>query len=148
MWQIKKFNELTIDELYSIMRLRVKTFVVEQNRIYQELDNQDQSALHLFNLDENGEIVAYARIFLVDNNQKVSFGRVVTSDKVRGQGFGGKLLDQIMEAIQKFFPNKEIVIEAQVQVQDFYKRVGFKSVGEPFIYNLTPHVKMIHEGLK
>lgn len=148
MWQVKKFNELTINELYQILYLRVKTFVVDQNRIYQEVDNKDQKAIHIFKQDETGEVVAYARVFLIDNDEKVSFGRVVTSDKVRGQGLGGKLLDQIMESIKKFFPNKELVIEAQVQVQGFYERVGFESIGEPFIYKSTPHIKMIHQGLK
>ena len=148
MWNVKKFNELTINELYQILYLRVKTFVVDQERIYQEVDNKDQKAFHIFKQDKNGEVVAYARIFLVDNNKKVSFGRVVTSDKVRGQGLGGKLLDQIMESIRDFFPNKEIVIEAQIQVQGFYERVNFKSIGDPFIYKSTPHIKMIHQGLK
>ncbi|WP_267202690.1 GNAT family N-acetyltransferase [Limosilactobacillus kribbianus] len=119
--------------------------MVDQQRIYQDPDGRDQNAVHVFYRDDEGEIVAYARIFLKDN--MVSFGRVVTSNKVRGQGLGGQLLDKIMQTIQQEFPGRKIEIEAQVQVEDFYKRVGFVSEGELFIYKTTPHIKMVHEAL-
>ncbi len=145
MWETKRFNELTVTDLYQILALRAQIFVVDQQRIYQDPDGQDQEAIHIFNRDEDGHIVAYARIFLKDD--LVSFGRVATSAKVRGQGFGGQLLDKIMQTIQQEFPDRKIEIEAQVQVEDFYKRVGFVSEGEPFIYKTTPHIKMVHEAM-
>lgn len=145
MWQTKRFNKLTVTDLYQILALRAQIFVVDQKRIYQDPDGQDQKAIHIFNRDDDGDVVAYARVFLKGN--EVSFGRVVTSNKVRGQGLGGQLLDKIMQTIQQEFPNKSIEIEAQVQVEDFYKRVGFVSEGEPFIYKTTPHIKMVHEAM-
>lgn len=145
MWQTKRFNKLTVTDLYQILALRTQIFVVDQKRIYQDPDGQEQKAIHIFNRDEDGDVVAYARVFL--NGNEVSFGRVVTSNKVRGQGLGGQLLDKIMQTIQQEFPNKSIEIEAQVQVEDFYKRVGFVSEGEPFIYKTTPHIKMVHEAM-
>lgn len=145
MWETKRFNKLTVTDLYQILALRAQIFVVDQQRIYQDPDGHDQKAIHIFNRDEDGDIVAYARVFLKGN--EVSFGRVVTSNKVRGQGLGGQLLDKIMQTIQQEFPNKSIEIEAQVQVEDFYKRVGFVSEGEPFIYKTTPHIKMVHEAM-
>lgn len=51
MWQIKRFNELTVNELYRILYLRTATFVVDQKRIYQEVDNRDQQAIHIFKID-------------------------------------------------------------------------------------------------
>lgn len=146
MWQVKKFNELTVSELYQIMVLRAKVFVVDQKRIYQDPDNRDQQAIHIFKHDQDGQIVAYARVFLIEA-QTVTFGRVVTSNKVRGQGVGGQLLDKIMEVIQKNYPGKLVEIEAQEQVQGFYERAGFVSDGEPFIYKSTPHIKMVHQPL-
>lgn len=79
--------------------------------------------------------------------QTVTFGRVVTSNKVRGQGVGGQLLTKIMEVIRENFPGKLIEIEAQKQVQGFYERADFVSDGEPFIYKSTPHIKMVHQPL-
>ncbi|MBC8743751.1 GNAT family N-acetyltransferase [Lactobacillus sp. Marseille-P7033] len=145
MWEIKRFNELTVTDLYQLLALRAQIFVVDQQRIYQDPDGRDQNAIHIFNRDEKGDVVAYARVFLKDN--LVSFGRVATSAKVRGQGLGGQLLDKIMQTIQQKFPGKPIKIEAQVQVEDFYKRVGFVSEGEPFIYKSTPHIKMVHGAM-
>lgn len=148
MWQIKTFDELTVNELYRILYLRTATFVVDQKRIYQEVDNRDQKAIHIFDLDASGRILAYARVFPINHGQAVSFGRVVTSKKVRGQGVGGQLLKRIMQVIRKYYPNKKISIESQVQVQGFYRQAGFKSEGKAFIYKSTPHIKMVHAPLK
>lgn len=70
--------------------------MIAQKRIYQEIDGRDLRALHIFKTGQNGKIVAYARVFLLDDGQTVSFGRVVTSKAVRGQGVGGQLLNQVM----------------------------------------------------
>lgn len=146
MWEVKKFDELTVPELYQIMVLRARVFVVDQKRIYQDPDNRDQQAIHIFKYDQDGEVVAYARVFSTDE-RTVTFGRVVTSNKVRGQGVGGQLLDKIMQVIKREFPGKSIGIEAQEQVQGFYERAGFVSEGKPFIYKSTPHIKMVHQPL-
>lgn len=143
---MKKFNELTTEEFYQIMYLRTATFVVEQQRIYQEVDANDRRAIHIFKEGSNGEVVAYARIFLI-NQETVTFGRVVTSKKIRGQGIGRELLKQIMQAITNDFPNKTIAIEAQVQVQGYYEKAGFVAKGTPFIFESTPHIKMVHQAL-
>lgn len=147
MWEIKRFAQLSTAELYNILYLRTKIFVVDQKRIYQEVDGRDPHAIHIFDLTAGGKILAYARIFLIDHGQTVSFGRVVTSPQVRGQGLGGQLLDKVMATIKREYPNKPIAIESQVQVQGFYQRVGFISQGQPFIYKSTPHIKMVHPPL-
>ena len=58
----KKFYELNNKELYQILRLRSEVFVVEQDCVYQDLDNKDQISIHIFQ-KEKDEIVAYTRIF-------------------------------------------------------------------------------------
>lgn len=146
MWEVKSWQELTPTEIYQILDLRVSTFVVEQMRIYHEIDRHDLEALHVF-LQQNNKVVAYARIFLTKDKTKITFGRVVISQVVRGKGLGAQLLEQIMNTIRERFPGKPIEIEAQVQVQDFYKQVGFRTVGSQFIFESTPHIKMVHNGL-
>ena len=59
---VKKFSELSIEELYQILRLRSEVFVVEQNCVYQDLDNKDQISVHIF-IKEKNEIVAYTSSF-------------------------------------------------------------------------------------
>lgn len=45
---IKAFNELTNEELFEIYKLRVSVFVVEQNCAYQEVDDADKAAYHIY----------------------------------------------------------------------------------------------------
>lgn len=147
MWHLKKFDELTNDEIWAIMHFRVGIFVVEQNRLYQEVDANDKRALHLFKEDDQGNIIAYARIFTIDNGRQVTFGRVGISKQYRGQGIGAELLTHIMTTIQKHFPGLPITIEAQEQVQGYYRKADFHTEGNTFIYQHTPHIKMVHAPL-
>ena len=73
---IKAFDELTIHELYQILRLRSEVFVVEQDCVYQDVDNKDQKALHVIGL-KGDEVVAYTRIFKPgDYFDNVSIGKI------------------------------------------------------------------------
>lgn len=142
MWKIKKMNELNAEEFYQLLKLRIDTFVVEQKRIYHELDKNDPEAFHVFfQSDDSNEVLAYARVFYEDNY--VTFGRVVTSTKVRGSGLGSKLMEHILTLCEKEWPEQPIQIEAQEQVVGFYEKYDFSVTGEPFIFERTPHVEMV-----
>lgn len=141
MWQIKKINEWSSLDLYHLLKLRIDTFFVEQTRIYHELDDNDLIAYHLYYQDKtNSDVLAYARVFEVDDH--VTFGRVVITKKLRGTGMGKQLIERILSLCQEKWPNKEIIIEAQIQVTGFYKKFGFKQSSKPFIFNNTTHVEM------
>ncbi len=144
LWNIKSFSELTPLELYAIYELRVKTFVVEQKRVYQEVDQIDLNAVHIFKTI-NHKIVAYARVFKED--QHLSFGRVVVDRQLRGQHVGTELMTHILNIAKTRFTGLNIQIEAQIQVQDFYKRFGFATSGTPFIFHHTEHIKMLKSAL-
>ncbi len=60
-WQCKKFSELSVEELYQILRLRNEVFVVEQNCPYQDCDEKDQVSYHLCGWQHH-ELKAYTRI--------------------------------------------------------------------------------------
>lgn len=139
MWEAKTFQELNTRELYDLMNLRVKTFVAEQKRIYQEIDENDLHSIHLFKY-KNNQMIAYARIFI--ENEHVTFGRVVTAKSNRGTGLGSDLIEEVLKVIDKKYPHKEIIIEAQTYVEKFYEKFGFKSIGDVFLFNHTPHIKM------
>lgn len=139
MWETKTFAELSTKELYEILYLRTKIFVVAQERIYQEVDEHDLEAIHVFKMIDD-KIVAYARVF--KQNDKVTFGRVVTDPEFRGQGLGKELMTHVLDVIQTDFAKQAIEIEAQVQVQDFYRKFNFQSEGDVFLFNHTPHIKM------
>jgi len=73
------------------------------------------------------------------------FGRIVIAQFARGQGLGGKLIREILQLCAEKWPGKEIEIEAQGQVAALYEKYGFKSVGQPFIFESTPHITMIYK---
>lgn len=140
MWINKQLNDLTAKEFFAMAQLRIDTFVVEQQRNYHDLDDIDLNAFHLAYL-ENGRCLAYARIF--ENGATLHFGRVATALSVRGEGYGGKLIRQILAFCNQKWPGRTIEIEAQEQVVGLYEKYGFESVGELFILEGTPHQKMI-----
>ena len=143
MWSRKKLTELNPIEFYQILKLRIDTFVVEQERIYHELDEKDLEAVHVYHTNKQGEIDAYARVF--EEGEQLVFGRVVTAQSARGQGLGGQLIREILQLCAKKWPGKEIEIEAQEQVAALYEKFGFKVVGHPFIFESTPHITMIYK---
>ena len=140
---IKQFYELTLDELYKILKVRTSIFVVEQNCPYQELDDLDQNSYHIY-LEEDNQIIAYARVIPKDNPfHEVSIGRVLVTN--RRHGYGTKIVQKAIEvAIEKYHAEK-IVIEAQTYVKKMYENVGFKQISMPFLEDGIEHVKMIYE---
>ena len=144
MWWKKNLSELDVIEFYQILKLRIDTFVVEQERIYHELDAKDLEAVHVFHTNKDGEIEAYARVF--EEGEHLVFGRVVTAKSSRGQGLGGKLIREILQLCSEKWAGKEIKIEAQEQVVGLYKKYGFEEVGRSFIFESTPHVTMVYKA--
>ncbi|WP_127068743.1 MULTISPECIES: GNAT family N-acetyltransferase [unclassified Veillonella] len=143
MWKITKLHELSPLELFEIFRLRVDTFVVEQNRVYHECDDVDLKAAHVLYWNEKtNQVDAYARIF--EENGIIVFGRVVTRHSTRGLGMGRQLVQHIMNYIHEHWNGKNVAIEAQEQVVGLYEKFGFKTEGESFIHEGTPHVKMVY----
>lgn len=142
---IKTFNQLTTEELYQILRLRSEVFVVEQDCVYQDVDNKDQKALHIIGT-KNGEIVAYTRIFKPgDYFNNVSIGRVVVSQDQRKYGLGKQIMQASLAAIDQRFPNQPIEISAQSYLLKFYTELGFKVTGEEYLEDGIPHRRMLKE---
>lgn len=140
---IKTFDQLTTEELYQILRLRSEVFVVEQDCVYQDVDNKDQKALHIIGT-KNGEIVAYTRIFKPgDYFNNVSIGRVVVSQDQRKYGLGKRIMQASLAAIDQRFPNQPIEISAQSYLLKFYTELGFKVTGEEYLEDGIPHRRML-----
>lgn len=141
-WNIKSFNELTTKELYKIITARVEVFVVEQDTPYQDLDNYDQKALHIW-AEQDGELLAYCRIF--DKGIKyseASIGRVLTTTNARQKGFGKELISIAIENIEKLYKTSEIRISAQDYLIKFYSDFGFVDTGKKYLEDNLPHTEM------
>lgn len=139
----KSFHDLSPTELYEILKLRSEVFVVEQNCIFQDMDDKDQKAQHLMGFYEN-ELVAYTRLY--DRNQyyqEASIGRVVVSPRHRNLNFGHDLIKKSIETIDRLFGVTNIRIGAQCYLQKFYESHGFIIDGATYMEDGIPHVEMI-----
>ena len=143
---IKKFQELTVDETYNILKLRSEVFVVEQNCVYQDLDGKDDRAMHLFYKEEN-EMIAYTRIFQKGDYypENPSIGRVVVSKKERGKEIGKSIMKESILYIKNNYNSKIIELSAQKYLDKFYKELGFYRVGEDYLEDGIPHQRMLYD---
>lgn len=141
----KTYGELSLDELYGILKLRAEVFVVEQDCPYQDLDGNDRRAVHVFAV-QDGEIVACLRIFLKDDGN-ATIGRVVTSQKARGTGLGKRLMLEGVNCARNLYPGLNCVIHAQCYAIGFYEKCGFIVCSEEFLEDGIPHKEMMMQLL-
>ena len=136
----KLFRELTVDELYELLRVRAEVFVVEQDCVYQDMDGDDQVSVHLW-LTEGDKVVALCRVCPAGTHMEaVSIGRVITTE--RGKGYGKRIMLEGIKVAQEHFNAKRIDIEAQEYARGFYEQVGFRQSSEPFMLDGIPHIRM------
>ncbi|MBD5233638.1 MAG: GNAT family N-acetyltransferase [Bacteroidales bacterium] len=139
--QIKRFEELTIAELYEILRCRAEVFIVEQESIYQDIDELDKHSTHLY-IEDNGKIKAYLRV--IDPGVKFaagSIGRVLVMKEYRGQGLARPIMAKAIEIASS--KADTIEIEAQSYLLEFYKSLGFIPISEEFILEGRAHISMM-----
>jgi ElaA protein len=142
-FHIKYFSELNTIELYQILQLRAEVFVVEQDCVYQDVDDKDQKALHVFCF-KNEKIVAYTRIFKPgDYFKNASIGRVVVVASERKYGFGHDVIKASILAIKNHFKEDIITISAQVYLKKFYESHGFHQIGKDYLEDGIPHIEML-----
>ena len=143
LWWVYSFDELSKEELYEILRLRQEVFVVEQDCKYVDADCLDFSAYHLIAKNNEKEIIGYLRI--IPLNKEFAFpsiGRVLVTSENRDMGLGKLLVRKGIEFAFKKFPFEEIHISAQKYLLNFYLDLGFEILGEEYLEDGIPHIKM------
>jgi len=134
-WQ--RFEQLSADALYEILRFRQSIFVVEQGSPYPDLDGLDQSAWHFLARAEN-ELAGYLRLL----QTPVRIGRVAVARHLRRRGLGRKLMEAALLFCREHYRGRPVVLTAQAHLVAFYRSFGFETTGEPFDdFGLT-HVDM------
>ena len=137
---IKAFNELTNEELFEIYKLRVSVFVVEQNCAYQEVDDADKVAYHIYFRDEDG-IEGYLRVLPQGITfEDASIGRVIAVK--RRCGIGSRILSEGIRVAKEKFGAMRITIEAQVYARELYEKAGFVQNSDEFLEDGIPHIRM------
>lgn len=144
-WKIIPFSELTLEQLYAILKLRAEVFVIEQNCIYEDYDDKDQKCHHVLGIDEEtNELVAYSRLVPPGISfEEASIGRVLTNRKYRKNKFGIALMNQNIAFMQTLYPNQNIRIGAQTYLLKFYESFGFVAQDEPYDEDGIEHIEML-----
>ncbi len=141
---VKRYGELTRDELYDIIRLRIAVFVVEQRCPYMELDGRDREAVHVW-LEDGDGIAAYLRV--LDRRAEtghLAIGRVISVRRRRGTG--SRLMREGIRIAEEYFGAGSISLEAQVYAKPFYEKAGFRQASGEFMEDGIPHILMIRDG--
>lgn len=144
-FELLAFKELTTTELYAIIALRERVFVVEQNCPYLDADGKDFDSFHLiYKLGEH--IMAYCRIVPPGIAYSTwSIGRVVVHPEMRGKGLGKKTMEKAIEWLAQNEGNTSIILSAQSYLKKFYEELGFESTGDFYLEDGIPHMKMIRD---
>ncbi|MBP9848127.1 MAG: GNAT family N-acetyltransferase [Flavobacterium sp.] len=147
-FKIKRFNELSTQELYEILQVRSEVFVVEQNCVYQDVDGKDQKAIHVLGYYQE-DLAAYCRLFTAgDYFDQASIGRVLVSPKHRDKKLGHELMQTAIKAVENEFGQTKITISAQLYLQKFYESHGFVQTSETYLEDDIPHIEMRYFGIK
>ena len=146
-WVINDWQTLKKSDLYQIIQLRNRVFVVEQNCVYQDADGNDQKAYHLF-AKQDDKLFAYARIFKSgDYFDNASIGRVVVAPEFRKQHLGKKLMQKAIDFILNDLQENSIEISAQTYLIKFYKDLGFVPFGNEYLEDNLPHIRMLKNDI-
>jgi len=138
----KHFTELTLEELYDILRLRAEIFVVEQDCVYNDLDDLDKDAIHQF-LKKDDEIVVYSRLLKPGTRfPDCSIGRVVVKQSERGTGLGIKMMEEAKTYMISQWNTSQIKVSAQKYLRRFYEDLGFVVVTDEYLEDGIPHFGM------
>ena len=144
MFKIKHFNELSIDELYEIVKARYEVFACEQ-KIFSEndFDDIDKNCYHVF-LQKNNEVVAYSRILPkeISSYNDISIGRVLVIPKYRRSGLAKKMMNFCIDFIKTDLNESNITLSAQEYIKDLYLQCGFTPISDVYDEVGIPHIKM------
>jgi len=143
-FEIKKFSELSTEELYKILKARIDVFVVEQNCPYEECDGKDYESYHLF-YRKNDKIIAYLRVIPAGiSYSEPSIGRVLVDKDHRRRGIAGEMMEKAIDFLENDIEADSIRLSAQKYLLNFYEELGFVKVSEEYLEDGIPHIEMLY----
>ena len=136
------FESISKEELYDVLSLRQRVFIIEQDCFYEDLDYSDQDAIHLL-LYKDNKLIGYSRVFQPGiKYDAASIGRIVIDLYYRGRGYGKSITQEAIQFLKNNFPGSDISISAQYRLVNFYKDLGFEIEGEVYLEDNIDHIKM------
>lgn len=140
--RVASFDELTSREAYDLWRLRQQVFIVEQQSPYPDLDGRDLEPATRHVLAHDGDdLIACLRV--LDDGTHARIGRVVVTPAARGRGIARDLMAAAMAEVG----DREIRLDAQVDLTGFYTGYGFEISGPEFVEDGVAHRPMVRQAL-
>lgn len=141
-WQWLSWAELDTRALYALLQLRAEVFVVEQDCVYQDLDDRDAHAWHLLGW-QDGRLVACARVLPPGQAYDcAALGRVITGARIRGKGLGRPMMRRVMRCAWDQLGHGDLKLSGQAHLAPFYSSLGFQVCGDGYLEDGIPHVPM------
>ena len=142
------FDTISKEELYDVLSLRQRVFIIEQDCFYEDLDYSDQVANHLL-LYKGNKLIGYSRVFPPGiKYDAASIGRIVTDLDYRGKGYGRSITQESIRFLKNNYPGSDITISAQYRLVNFYEDLSFKREGDVYLEDDIDHIKMTLEANK
>ena len=138
---IKPFDDLRLIDLYDVLKLREEVFVIEQNCIYQDIDDKDLNSIICYIKDESKKVISTLRI--IPYKDYIVLGRICTKKQYRNKHISESLITDSIDYIKENFNIDKIVIEAQSYAVTYYQRFGFEKIDNEFLMDGIKHQKMI-----
>ena len=135
------YTDLTKNQFFELLKLRISVFVVEQNCPYQELDDLDLIADHFLGFLD-GQLISLGRVYKDANT--VFIGWIAVKSNFRKNGYARELMEYILKEVKTKFPDLAIELSAQEYLISFYISLGFISCGETYLEDGIPHIKMVY----
>jgi len=141
--EAKRFDALSLSELYEILAQRSHVFVVEQASIYLDIDGLDPVATHFIARDGEDRLLGYLRTLPPGSKfPQATLGRVLVTQAARGTGLGKHLVSRGLAHLAREHPGSAVHIEAQFYLKDFYASLGFVQTSEIYDQDGIDHIDM------
>jgi len=140
--QVNKLSAIPPLTWHQILALRSEIFVVEQQCVYLDPDDDDINAMHFYAISDN-TVIGYARM-LDEHEWKI--GRILIDSKHRGHGYSRTIVERITNYIKaETNSSKPISLSAQVYLTSFYRELGFAPTGRMYLEDGIPHIRMVFQ---
>ncbi|NIY74578.1 GNAT family N-acetyltransferase [Thalassospira sp. HF15] len=147
-WIECDFDDLSGQHVHSLLQLRQQIFIIEQTCIFPDIDGLDPLCRHIIAYD-GADVLAAARIVApgvdpdhAEQGDRPAIGRVVTSERLRGQGIGREVMRRAIDVCTRNFAGKPIYLNGQLYLQAFYESLGFVQFGDEYEEDGIPHISM------
>lgn len=135
------FSAMSVTSVFELFKLRNAIFIVEQNCVYQDIDQLDLEAHHIVMCDQN-KVIGCSRFFINQEDQ-LQIGRLALDRAYRQQALGKQLFQYTLTQSQSIFPEKTLMLSSQKHLTAFYQQFGFNPIGDEFLEDNIPHQHMI-----